>query len=161
VSLVEENGEYSLFGKGELHLDSMLEELRGSFAGIEVRITDPAPTFRESLSNSSAVRAQASSLNGSNKLFSIASPMSIDLQRACDAGVITESCMISEGSMRTRTALREDFGWDALAAVSVVGCGIDAYSANMCLDDTLPGSEDSIFLKQAYPALLSGFRWGC
>lgn len=39
---VEESGEHVLIGTGELHLDSILNDIRNLYSDIEVRISDPS-----------------------------------------------------------------------------------------------------------------------
>lgn len=49
-SIVEESGEHVLIGTGEMHLESVLYDIRNLYSDIEVRISDPCVTLCETVS---------------------------------------------------------------------------------------------------------------
>ena len=63
---VEQSGEHTLHGTGELYLDSILHDLRLVFADMEVKVSDPFVELRETALDTSAMKCKAKSKNGKN-----------------------------------------------------------------------------------------------
>lgn len=60
---MEESGEHVVFGTGELYLDCVLHDLRRVFAECEVKVSDPATRFCETVVETSALKCYAETPN--------------------------------------------------------------------------------------------------
>merc|ERR1712137_830974 len=49
--IIEESGEHIVAGAGELHLEICLKDLQEDFMGVELRISEPVVSFRETMNN--------------------------------------------------------------------------------------------------------------
>jgi U5 small nuclear ribonucleoprotein component len=45
ITKVEESGEHTIFGTGELYIDCLMKDLRDMFADVEVKVADPVVSF--------------------------------------------------------------------------------------------------------------------
>jgi ribosome assembly protein 1 len=59
VSLSEASGEWLLGAAGEVHLETCLKDLRERFAGVELRVSPPLVSFKESVAHPAEVPADA------------------------------------------------------------------------------------------------------
>ena len=60
---VEESGEHTILGTGELYLDCVLHDLRKVFAEIEVKVADPIVAFCETVVETSSIKCFAETPN--------------------------------------------------------------------------------------------------
>lgn len=65
---VEESGEHTLSGTGELFLDSILKDLRELYTEVEVKVADPVVSFCETVVETSSLKCFAETPNKKNKL---------------------------------------------------------------------------------------------
>lgn len=72
---VEESGEHIVLGTGELYMDCALHDLRKMYSEIEVKVSDPVVTFRETVVEMSSVKCFAETPNHKNKLTMVAEPL--------------------------------------------------------------------------------------
>merc|ERR1719487_2997524 len=63
----EESGEHIVAGAGELHLEICLKDLQEDFTGIELKISDPVVSFRETVVSTSEQDALSKSPNKHNR----------------------------------------------------------------------------------------------
>ena len=56
---VEESGEHVLLGTGELYLDCVMRDLRHLYSDLEVKLSDPAVSMRESVVETSSIKCFA------------------------------------------------------------------------------------------------------
>ena len=68
VTKVEESGEHTILGTGELYMDSILKDLREVYGDVEVKVADPVVCFSETVAETSALKCFAETPNGKNKL---------------------------------------------------------------------------------------------
>ena len=73
--LIEESGEHIIAGAGELHLEICLKDLEEDHAGIPIKKSDPVVSYRETVTEPSAVMCLSKSPNKHNRLFMKARPM--------------------------------------------------------------------------------------
>ncbi|KAI0565490.1 Elongation factor Tu GTP-binding domain containing protein [Gracilaria domingensis] len=130
VTKVEETGEHTLLGSGELYMDCVLRDLREAFASIEVKVSDPVVPFAETVLETSALKCYAETQNKKNKITMIAEPLEESIMKALDNGILAKNHNSPE-------ALRE-CGWDALASKSLWTFGPDkSKGPNALLNDVL------------------------
>lgn len=60
---MEESGEHVVFGTGEVYLDCVLHDLRRVFAECEIKVSDPATRFCETVVETSALKCYAETPN--------------------------------------------------------------------------------------------------
>lgn len=148
---VEETGEHTLIGSGELYMDCVLRDLRTAYEEVEVKVSDPVVPFAETVSETSAIQCYADTPNGQNKLVMIAEP----LEEAILEGLKTNSF---EGSGDLPFELRER-GFDALAARSLWTFGPDKWRGpNALLNDVLD-DDMRVRVEDIRDTVVQGFNW--
>ncbi|QLL30394.1 hypothetical protein HG536_0A02110 [Torulaspora globosa] len=150
---VEESGEQVILGFGELYLDSLLYDLRNHYAGIEIKLSNPLTIFSESCYGESFAAIPATTVNGTTALSIAAERMDTTLVKDLMRGHIEESEMKDRKLLRKR--LRDEYGWDSLAARNVM-C---FYNNNVLIDDTLPDETNKELLKSYESQIKQGFDW--
>lgn len=153
---VEESGEHALLGPGELYLDTAFHDLRTIYApGVSLRLADPTVLLAETVVDTSFLKCFADTPNQRSRLTLIAEPLEKGLAEAIESGRFAST------SPREREAiLRSEFGWDLLAARSLMAFGPDPVRGpNVLLDDTLPDETDKESLQEIREALIQGFQW--
>jgi len=85
----EESGEHIVAGAGELHLEICLKDLKDDFAGIELIISEPVVSFRETVSDTSSIEVLSKSPNKHNRLHMKATTLQEELVRLIEKGDIT------------------------------------------------------------------------
>jgi len=156
VTKVEESGEHTILGTGEVFLDSVMRDLRELYAEVEVKVADPTVRFCETVVETSALKCFAATPNKRNKLTMVAEPLDKGLAEDAEAGRIR----LDAPRKTTAAFLTESYGWDALAARSLWAFGPDAQGPNALLDDTLPGEVDKKLLGAIRDSVVAGFQWG-
>jgi U5 small nuclear ribonucleoprotein component len=170
---VEESGEHTVLGSGEMYLDCFLKDVREMYSGaattsaggqlqqLEVKVADPIVCFEETVADTSALQCYAASPNGRNRLTMIAEPLDKSLSDDIERGAVS----LSWPARKVSAWLRDRHGWDALAARSVWAFGPPGDGcANALLDDTLPGGDgegvDKKLLAAIRSSVVQGFHWG-
>ncbi|CAG9465100.1 unnamed protein product [Pedinophyceae sp. YPF-701] len=153
---VEESGEHTLVGTGELYLDSVMRDIRETFAEVEVKVADPVVTLCETVVETSSLKCFAETPNRKNKITMIAEPLDRGLGEDIEAGAVDASW----GKKKLGAFLQGKYDWDLLAARSVWAFGPDDRGPNVLLDDTLPGEVDKQLMAAARASVVQGFRWG-
>lgn len=126
-----ESGEHIVAGVGELHLEICLKDLQ-EFAGIELRMTDPVVSYRETVTEESNQMCLSKSANKHNRFFCKAFPMEEGLADAIENNEITPK---DEPKERARV-LSEKYGWDLGDARRIWSFGPLAVGANLLVDVT-------------------------
>lgn len=152
---VEESGEHTLLGTGELYLDCVMHDLRILFSEIEVKISDPVSKFCETVVETSAVQCYAQTPNKRNKLTMIAEPLEKGVAEDIERGLIN----VRVSPRELARIFQERYGWDALAARSIWAFGPDEGGPNVLIDDTLPDEVDKKMLYAIRESIKQGFQW--
>ncbi|CAL1353374.1 unnamed protein product [Linum trigynum] len=155
ITKVEESGEHTILGTGELYLDSIMKDLRELYSEVEVKVADPVVSFCETVVESSSMKCFAETPNKKNKITMIAEPLEKGLAENIENGVVSLDW--------NRKAIGEFFkgyDWDVLAARSIWAFGPDKQGPNILLDDTLPTEVDKGLLTAVKDSIVQGFQWG-
>ncbi|WFC99844.1 hypothetical protein MYAM1_002590 [Malassezia yamatoensis] len=152
---VEESGEHTLLGTGELYLDCVLHDLRTLYSEIEIKISDPLVKFCETVVETSAVQAYAITPNQKNKLTLIAEPLEKGIAEDLEHGVIDPYLP----PRQLAKLFEQRYGWDTLAARSIWAFGPSDDGPNIFVDDTLPDEVDKSQLALVREHLKQGFQW--
>ena len=156
VTKVEESGEHTIMGTGELYMDSVMKDLREMYSEIEVKVSDPVVCFNETVVETSSLKCYAETPNKKNKLTMIAEPLDKGLARDIETRKIT----LDAPAKTVSDFFKSNYEWDALAAKSVWAFGPDASGPNALLDDTLPSEVDKSLLSAIRDSVVQGFQWG-
>lgn len=152
---VEESGEHTLLGTGELYLDCVMHDLRELYAEMEIKISDPVVKFCETVVETSAVQCFADTPNKHNRLTLIAESLEDGIAEDLERGLID----IHLPPRALARIFQERYGWDALAARSVWAFGPDDHGPNVLVDDTLPDDVDKVQLYTVREYIKQGFQW--
>lgn len=152
VTKVEETGEHTLCGSGEMYMDCVLRDLREVYNKVEVKVSDPVVPFAETVSETSILQCHADTPNKQNRIVMVAEPLEETVLQALEGGKL-------ESSENLRVKLRE-YGWDALAAKSLWTFGPDPGRGPNALTNDVLGEEardQASFLRDS---IVHGFCWG-
>lgn len=152
---VEESGEHTLLGTGELYLDCVMHDLRVLYAEVEIKISDPVVKFCETVVETSAVQAYATTPNQKNWLTLIAEPLEKGIAEDLERGVLDPSLP----PRALAKVFAERYGWDALAARNIWAFGPAEDGPNVLVDDTLPDEVDKKRLALVREHIKQGFQW--
>ncbi|KAJ8442532.1 hypothetical protein Cgig2_026474 [Carnegiea gigantea] len=142
ITKVEESGEHTILGTGELYLDSIMKDLRELYSEVEVKVADPVVSFCETVVESSSMKCFAETPNKKNKITMIAEPLERGLAEDIENGVVS----IDWPRKKLGDFFQTKYDWDLLAARSIWAFGPDKQGPNILLDDTLPSEVDKNLL---------------
>ncbi|KAJ1931390.1 U5 small nuclear ribonucleoprotein component, partial [Linderina pennispora] len=152
---VEESGEHIVLGSGELYLDCIMHDLRTMYSEIEIKVADPVVAFRETVSETSAIKVFGDSPNGKNRLTIIAEPMEQGIAEDIESGKVS----LQWPARQVGQFFEANYGWDILAGRSIWAFGPGPQGPNMLSDDTLPGETDKALLRSVRDSVKQGFQW--
>lgn len=153
---VEDSGEHSIFGFGELYMDCLLHDLRILYGNIEIKVSDPMVRFNETTNELSRVKLITHSNNGKNSISIIAEPLDPILSKDIENGVLS---LKRDPPRKFAKKLRDKYKWDSLAARSVWSFGPNDFGTCILCDDTLPTDVDKQLLLEMKDMIIKGFQW--
>lgn len=153
---VEESGEHTIFGTGELYLDSAMKDLRELYADVEIKVADPVVSFCETIMETSSLKCFADSQNRKVRLTAIAEPLDKGLGEDIEAARVS----LEWPRKQISQFFKEKYDWDALAAKSVWAFGPNDTGPNVLLDDTLAAEVDKKMVLAIRESVVQGFQWG-
>ena len=156
VTKVEESGEHTIMGTGEIFLDSLMKDLRELYSEVEVKVADPVVTFCETVVETSSLKCFAETPNKRNKLTMIAEPLDKGLASDIENGAVN----LQWPRKKLGDFFQNKYDWDILAARSVWAFGPDNKGPNALLDDTLPTEVDKSLMSAVRESIVQGFQWG-
>ncbi|PKI66741.1 110 kDa U5 small nuclear ribonucleoprotein component CLO [Punica granatum] len=156
ITKVEESGEHTILGTGELYLDSIMKDLRELYSEVEVKVADPVVSFCETVVESSSMRCFAETPNRKNKITMVAEPLEKGIAEDIENGVVS----IDWRKRELGEFFQRKYDWDLLAARSIWAFGPDKQGPNILLDDTLSSEVDKTLLNSVKDSIVQGFQWG-
>ncbi|KAL8189592.1 hypothetical protein R6Q57_029158 [Mikania cordata] len=156
ITKVEESGEHTILGTGELYLDSIMKDLRELYSEVEVKVADPVVSFCETVVESSSMKCFAETPNKKNKITMIAEPLERGLAEDIENGVVS----VDWPRKKLGDFFQTKYDWDLLAARSIWAFGPDKQGPNILLDDTLSSEVDKSLLNSVKDSIVQGFQWG-
>ena len=160
---VEESGENVIMGTGELYFDNILNDLRNIYSDIEIKVSDPVVSFKETILETSSFKCNSSSLNNKNKIGIIAEPMNTEVVHDLNFEQI-EGFNLSQGKTRLENLdifkkyLINEKKWDKLTSNSIWAFN---QGSNILIDYTLPMENDTNNLYSVKNEIIQGFDWTC
>jgi len=147
----EESGEHIVAGAGELHLEICLKDLQEDFTGIELKISDPVVSFRETITTSNEQQAMSKSPNKHNRLYMTAEPIQDELVLEIENGDVSPK---DEPKARGKK-LSEEYGWDPDHAKKIWTFGPDTTGPNVVVDTT----KAVQYLNEIKDSVVAAFQW--
>ncbi|KAK6915007.1 Elongation factor EFG, domain V-like [Dillenia turbinata] len=152
ITKVEESGEHTILGTGELYLDSIMKDLRELYSEVEVKVADPVVSFCETVVGSSSMKSFAETPNKKNKITIIAEPLDRGLAEDIENGHVS----LDWHRKTLGDFFHTKYDWDVLAARSIWAFGPDKQGPNILLDDTLSGEVDKNLLNAVKDSIVQG-----
>jgi len=159
-----ESGEHIVAGAGELHLEICLKDLEEDFMkGTPIVKGDPVVSFRETVTEESDRMCLSKSPNKHNRLYMKAQPMTEELSKAIDLGIISSTQDAKERAKMLANpeeieGLPQDgawAGWDINFARKIWCFGPDTSGPNIFVDNTV-GVQ---YLNEIKDHVVSAFQW--
>eukprot|EP01054_Gregarina_sp_Poly1_P003603 Gregarina_sp_Poly_1__3602@NODE_2058_length_2749_cov_1168_200224_g1328_i0_p1_GENE_NODE_2058_length_2749_cov_1168_200224_g1328_i0NODE_2058_length_2749_cov_1168_200224_g1328_i0_p1_ORF_typecomplete_len841_score100_98GTP_EFTU/PF00009_27/3_1e53GTP_EFTU/PF00009_27/2_6e03EFG_IV/PF03764_18/81EFG_IV/PF03764_18/1_5e24EFG_II/PF14492_6/6e25EFG_C/PF00679_24/2_3e19GTP_EFTU_D2/PF03144_25/8_7e13MMR_HSR1/PF01926_23/0_00071RF3_C/PF16658_5/0_09SRPRB/PF09439_10/0_079_NODE_2058_length_2749_cov_1168_200224_g1328_i0136 len=132
VCTSEESGQHVVAGCGELHVEICLKDLREEYAQIDIIVSEPVVSYKETLTKACEEPGMAKSQNKHNRLYITGEPMDEGLVDDIEAGRITLRDDVKE---RCNT-LAEKYGWEKNHAAKIWCFGPDTIGPNTFVDCT-------------------------
>jgi elongation factor 2 len=149
---MEESGEHIVAGAGELHLEICLKDLRDDFMnGVELRVTDPIVSYRETVTTESTQVALSKSPNKHNRIFMKAEPFQDGLSEAIESGKIGPR---DDPKVRGKF-LSDNFSWDVTDARKIWCFGPETTGPNLLVDQT----KAVQYLLEIKDSCVAAFQW--
>lgn len=143
-------GEQIIAGCGELHVEICIKDLREEYAQIELVVSKPVVSYKETITAAIEQAGMAKSANKHNKLYITCEPMEEELEKAIDAGNITYDQDVKERAK----ILHDVHNFDKNQALKIWCFGPDLKGANLFVDATTGQS----FLNEIKDHVISGFQ---
>jgi elongation factor 2 len=148
---IEESGEHIVAGAGELHMEICLKDLAEDHAGIELKISDPVVSFRETVLAESDITCLSKSPNKHNRLYMKAIPMADGLPEDIESGKISP-----KDDPKARAKLLSDtYQWDPTDARKIWCFGPETTGANVLVDAT----KAVQYLNEIKDSCIAAFQW--
>jgi len=148
---IEESGEHIVAGAGELHIEICLKDLQQEYAQIELKVSDPVVSYRETVTEESNITCLSKSPNKHNRIWMKASPFAEGLAEAIEKEDITPK---QEPKARARL-LAEKYGWDVMDARKVWAFGPETTGPNLLVDC----SKGVQYLNEIRDSVEAAFQW--
>lgn len=143
---MEESGEHTILGTGEIYLDSIMKDLRELYADVEVKVCDPVVSFCETVVETSSLKCFAETPNKRNKITMIAEPLEKGLAEEIESGAVD----IAWPRKKLGEFFQTKYDWDLLAARSVWAFGPERQVPQIVMPsnwiDILPPCFSSLML---------------
>ncbi|CAH1796222.1 unnamed protein product [Owenia fusiformis] len=151
LTLTEESGEHIVAGAGELHLEICLKALEEDYAGIPLKKSDPAVSYRESVEENSSMTCLSKSPNKHNRLFFTASPLAKGLPEDIDQGKISPL----QDNLARGKYLVDKYDWEPGEARKIWCFGPEGTGPNLLVDV----SKGVQYLDEIKDSVVAGFQW--
>ncbi|KAJ0988197.1 hypothetical protein J5N97_006553 [Dioscorea zingiberensis] len=156
ITKVEESGEHTILGTGEIYLDSIMKDLRELYSEVEVKVADPVVSFCETVVETSSMKCFAETPNKRNKITMIAEPLERGLAEDIENGAVD----LDSPQQTVTKFFQTKYEWDLLAARGLWAFGPDKQGPNILLDDSLSSEVDKNLLHAVKDSIVQGFQWG-
>jgi len=150
VCTTEENGEHTIAGCGELHVEICLKDLRDEYAQCEFTVSDPVVSYRETVGELGS-QALAKSPNKHNRIYLTAEPMSDELCKDIEDGKAGPK---AEPKERAKF-FREKYEWSESDARKIWCWGPETEGANVVVDTT----QAVQYVLEIKEHVTSAFQW--
>ncbi|EZG63620.1 elongation factor 2 [Gregarina niphandrodes] len=147
----EENGQHIVAGCGELHVEICLKDLKEEYAQIDIIVSEPVVSYKETITQEPAEPGMAKSANKHNRLYITATPLDNELVRLIDDGKVTSRDDVKERA----SILCDKYGWEKNHAFKIWCFGPDTTGPNVMVDET-SGLQ---YVNEIKDHCNAGFQW--
>jgi len=147
----EESGEHIVAGAGELHLEICLKDLKEDFTGIDLKISEPVVSFRETVTELSYEDVLSKSPNKHNRIYMRAEPLPEGMSEAIEDGKINPKDDIKVLAKN----LQDAYGWDQTESRKIWCFGPDTNGPNLVMDTT----KAVQYLNEIKDSVVAAFQW--
>eukprot|EP01103_Thecamoeba_quadrilineata_P013548 TRINITY_DN3795_c0_g2_i1.p1 TRINITY_DN3795_c0_g2~~TRINITY_DN3795_c0_g2_i1.p1 ORF type:complete len:885 (-),score=160.46 TRINITY_DN3795_c0_g2_i1:140-2437(-) len=151
LCFTDDSGQHIVAAAGELHLEICLKDLQEEYAGIQLKVTEPVVSFRETVTEESNIVCLAKSANKLNRLFVKSSPLGQDLCQEIESGIMS---IRDDPKIRSRR-LVEVHSWDVLDSKKIWCFGPEETGPNILLDNT----RGAQYLNEIRDNCVAAFNW--
>jgi len=155
---MEDNGKHVLAAGGQEHMRVLKNDLETEYLnGIALKWDDPSITYKETVTNESSMMCLSKSPNKHNRLFVKAEPLDEELNKAIEAGIISQNQDLKIRSKK----LEKEFNWDKSDALKIWSFGPapeeagGCYGPNVLVDQT----KAIQYLNEIRESVNSGLLW--
>ena len=127
-----ETKEITISGTGELHMEICLNDLRDFAKGVEILVSEPVVSFRESINTSSYIQCMAKSPNKHNRIFMTAQNINEDLVNDIESGAFDVKMDLKERNK----LLVDKYGWELEEARKIWCFGPEGINTCVLVDCT-------------------------
>eukprot|EP00300_Choanocystis_sp_HF-7_P027078 c32140_g1_i1.p2 GENE.c32140_g1_i1~~c32140_g1_i1.p2 ORF type:complete len:851 (-),score=217.70 c32140_g1_i1:16-2469(-) len=145
----EATGEHIVAGAGELHLEICLKDLAEDHAGIEIKVSEPVVSYRETVTARSDRTCLSKSANKHNRIFAEMGPLDEGLADAIEKGDIAPR----QDPKERAKYLADEFNWDPTDAKKIWAFGPEGTGPNLCIDI----SKAVQYLNEIKDSIVAGF----
>lgn len=156
-SRVEDSGEHTIVGSGELYMDCVLRDLRENYGNVEVKVSDPVVPFAETIIEISKVQCYAKTPNGLNRIEMIAEPLEEDFMKALQDGAF--DMRISPDNQSKLLQLLKNLGMDAFSARSLWALGPHSQRGPNALFNDILDPAVRQHAEKIKDSIIEGFKW--
>lgn len=142
-----DSGENIIACVGELHAEISINDLK-MFSGIELNVSEPVISFRETITDISGITCLKKSANKHNRIYMTAEPLPTELVNLLESGEYGTKDMVKLSKM-----LVEKFGWDKHRALKIWAIGPYDKPSNIIVDCTTGLS----YLNEVKDGVIAGF----
>ncbi len=144
----EETGENIICGSGELHVEICIKDLIDEYAQIEIIVSDPVVSYRETVTKESE-QAMAKSSNSHNRLYCTTQPITEELSVAIEDGNID-----MRDQKKRAKQLYEKHEWGKTEGLKIWAFGPQGDGPNLIIDST----QGCQFMNEIKEHMVSGFE---
>lgn len=146
-----DSGEHIVAGAGELHLEICLKDLKDDFTGIDLKISEPVVSFKETVTELSSVEVMSKSPNKHNRLHMRAEPLDEKLSDDIENGKVGQK---DDPKVRAKY-LQTEYNWDPNYAKKVWCFGPESTGPNVVVDCT----KGVQYMNEIKDSCVAAFQW--
>lgn len=128
----EENGQHIVAGCGELHVEICLKDLKEEYAQIDIIVSEPVVSYKETITKTSEEAGMSKSQNKHNRLYITGCPLDEGLVNDIENGKVTNRDDVKERA----NLLSDKYGWEKNHAFKIWCFGPDTTGPNLFVDET-------------------------
>ena len=147
----EETGEHIIAGCGELHLEVCIKELVRVHAQIELEVSEPVVSYKETIIENSSQVCLSKTQNKHNRLYAVAEPIGEKLSKAIEEKEID----LRQDKKELAKELKDKYNWDPEDTRKIWCFAPEEVGANCLVDQT----KGVAYLNEIQDSCKAAFQW--
>lgn len=143
-----DNGELTIAGAGELHLEVCLSDLKNDYAGVDIVTDEPIVNYLEGVSGTTETAKMAKSANKHNRIYMTCEPLDDELIEGIESGKLVVK------DPKERAAVFRDIGIQEDWVKKLLFYGPEDKGPNIIVDET----KGLQYLNEIKEYMREGFR---